>query len=148
PAGSQGCSGPDTCVSAVLAIGTPALWWAGVIALIAAAILWVGARDWRFSIPVVGVLAAWLPWFAYDTRPVFYFYAIAVVPFTVMAVALCLGRLISDARAGDRRMIGGVLAGAFITLVAANFAWFYPILSGEPITHAQWLARMWFRSWI
>ncbi|MDN5763494.1 MAG: phospholipid carrier-dependent glycosyltransferase [Microlunatus sp.] len=148
PAASQGCSGPDTCVSAVLAIGTPALWWAGVIALIAAAILWVGARDWRFSIPVVGVLAAWLPWFAYDTRPVFYFYAIAVVPFTVMAVALCLGRLISDARAGDRRMIGGVLAGAFITLVAANFAWFYPILSGEPITHAQWLARMWFRSWI
>ena len=147
-AGTNGCSGPDTCVSAVLAIGTPALWWAGVIALIAAVILWVGARDWRFGIPVVGVLSVWLPWFSYDTRPVFYFYAIALVPFTAMAVALCLGRLIGDARAGDRRMLGGVLAGAFVALVAANFAWLYPILSGEPITYAQWRARMWFRSWI
>ncbi len=148
PAGTGGCSGPDSCVSAVLAIGTPALWWGGVIALVAAVILWVGARDWRFGIPVVGVLSVWLPWFSYDTRPVFYFYAIALVPFTVMAVALCLGRLIGDARAGDRRMLGGVLAGAFVALVAANFAWLYPILSGEPITYAQWRARMWFRSWI
>ncbi len=146
--GTNGCSGPDTCVSAVLAIGTPALWWAGAIALIAAVILWVGARDWRFGIPVVGVLSVWLPWFSYDTRPVFYFYAIALVPFTAMAVALCLGRLIGDARGGDRRMLGGVLAGAFVALVAANFAWLYPILSGEPITYAQWRARMWFRSWI
>ena len=146
--GTNGCSGPDTCVSAVLAIGTPALWWAGAIALIAAVILWVGARDWRFGIPVVGVLSVWLPWFSYDTRPVFYFYAIALVPFTAMAVALCLGRLIGDARSGDRRMLGGVLAGAFVALVAANFAWLYPILSGEPITYAQWRARMWFRSWI
>jgi dolichyl-phosphate-mannose--protein O-mannosyl transferase len=145
--GTDGCTA-DKCVSAVLAIGTPALWWAGVIALVAAVILWVGARDWRFGIPVVGVLSVWLPWFSYDTRPVFYFYAIALLPFTVMAVALCLGRLIGDARAGDRRMLGAILAGAFVALVAANFAWLYPILSGESITYAQWRARMWFRSWI
>jgi dolichyl-phosphate-mannose-protein mannosyltransferase len=145
--GTDGCIA-EKCVSAVLAIGTPVLWWAGVIALVAAAILWIGARDWRFGIPVVGVLSVWLPWFSYDTRPVFYFYAIALVPFTVMAVALCLGRLIGDARAGDRRMLGGILAGAFVALVAADFAWLYPILSGQAITYEQWRARMWFRSWI
>jgi dolichyl-phosphate-mannose-protein mannosyltransferase len=145
--GTDGCTA-EKCVSAVLAIGTPVLWWAGVIALVAAAILWIGARDWRFGIPVVGVLSVWLPWFSYDTRPVFYFYAIALVPFTVMAVALCLGRLIGDARAGDRRMLGGILAGAFVALVAADFAWLYPILSGQAITYEQWRARMWFRSWI
>ena len=39
-----------------------------------------------------------------------------------MAIALCLGRLIGDARAGDRRMLGGIVAGAFVALVAANFA--------------------------
>ena len=148
PAGTDGCTTGDKCVGAVLAIGTPVLWWAGVAALVAAVILWVGARDWRFGIPVVGVLSVWLPWFSYDTRPVFYFYAIALVPFTVMAVALCLGKVIGDARAGDRRMAGGILAGAFVALVAANFAWLYPILSGQPITYAQWQARMWFRSWI
>ena len=52
PAGAGSCSGADTCVSSVLAIGTPALWWGGVIALVAAVILWVGVRDWRFGIPV------------------------------------------------------------------------------------------------
>ncbi|HEU5487010.1 MAG TPA: dolichyl-phosphate-mannose--protein mannosyltransferase, partial [Microlunatus sp.] len=148
PAGTDGCAGPEKCVSAVLAIGTPVLWWAGVLALVAAAIMWIGARDWRFGVPVVGVLSVWLPWFSYDTRPVFYFYAIALIPFTVMAVAMCLGRLVGDARSGDRRMLGGILVGAFVALVAADFAWLYPILSGESITYGQWRARMWFRSWI
>jgi dolichyl-phosphate-mannose-protein mannosyltransferase len=45
-------------------------------------------------------------------------------------------------------MLGGILAGAFVALVAANFAWLYPILSGQAITYEQWRARMWFRSWI
>jgi dolichyl-phosphate-mannose-protein mannosyltransferase len=66
----------------------------------------------------------------------------------VMAVALCLGRLLGDARAGERRMIGAVVAGAFVALVAANFAYIYPILTDEVLPHPQWLARMWFKTWI
>ena len=53
--GTDGCLGPDNCLRVISGIGTPALWWAAVFALVAAAILWVGARDWRFGIPVVGV---------------------------------------------------------------------------------------------
>ena len=86
--GTDGCIGPDNCIRVISGIGTPALWWVAVFALIAAAILWVGGRDWRFGIPVVGVLAGWLPWFSYDDRPLFFFYAITIIPFSVMAVAL------------------------------------------------------------
>ena len=129
-------------------IGTPALWWAAVFALVAAAILWVGARDWRFGIPVVGVLSGWLPWFAHDDRPLFFFYAIAFVPFSAMAVALCLGRILGPARASDRRMAGGILVGAYVALVAANFAYLYPILTDELLPYPDWLSRMWFKSWI
>ncbi len=146
--GTAGCTGADNCISVVLAIGTPALWWGGVIALIAAAILWIGARDWRFGIPVVGVLSVWLPWFSYSDRPIFYFYAIAIVPFTVMAITLCLGKLIGDARTGDRRMIGTIVAGSFVALVGANFAYLYPILADQVLPYPEWRARMWFRSWI
>jgi dolichyl-phosphate-mannose-protein mannosyltransferase len=146
--GTAGCTGPDNCISVVLAIGTPVLWWGGVIALLAAAILWIGARDWRFGIPVVGALSAWLPWFSYSDRPIFYFYAIAILPFTVMAIALCLGRLIGDARSGDRRMLGAIVAGVFVALVGANFAYFYPILADQVIPYPDWRARMWFKSWI
>ena len=146
--GMDGCLGPDNCIRVISGIGTPALWWVAIFALVAALIIWVGGRDWRFGIPVVGVLSAWLPWFQYDSRPLFYFYAIAIIPFSVMAVALCAGRLLGDAESGDRRMIGAIAVGVFVALVAANFAFLYPILTDELLTRPQWLSRMWFRSWI
>jgi dolichyl-phosphate-mannose--protein O-mannosyl transferase len=146
--GTDGCLGPDDCLRVISGIGTPALWWAAVAALLAAAIFWIGACDWRFGIPVVGVLAGWLPWFAYEDRPLFYFYSIAFLPLSVMAVALCLGRILGDARAGDRRMVGGIIAGAYVALVAANFAYLYPILTDELLPYPSWLSRMWFKTWI
>ncbi len=118
-----------------------------VFALVAAAIFGSARRDWRFGIPVVGVLSAWLPWFQYTDRPLFFFYAIAIIPFSVMAVALCLGLLIGQA-GGDRRMLGGDGAGVFVALVGANFAYIYPILTDAVLPHPSWLSRMWFKSWI
>ena len=146
--GTDGCVGPDNCIRVISGVGTPALWWVAVFALVAAAILWVGGRDWRFGIPVVGVLSSWLPWFAFQTRPLFFFYAISIIPFSVMAIALCAGRILGDARAGDRRMVGAIIIGAFVALVAANFAYIYPILSDELLPYPKWLSRMWFRTWI
>jgi dolichyl-phosphate-mannose-protein mannosyltransferase len=35
----------------------------------------------------------------------------------------------------------------YVALVAATFVFFYPVLTGRPLTHAQWLLRMWFPSW-
>lgn len=146
--GFDGCVGPEDCLRVISGMGTPSLWWGAVACLVAAVVLWVGAADWRFGIPVVGVLAAWLPWFQYTDRPQFFFYAITIVPFSAMAVALCLGRIIGTPHDGDRRMIGAVVAGAYVALVGANFAFLYPTLTDEVLPHSQWLARMWFRTWI
>jgi dolichyl-phosphate-mannose-protein mannosyltransferase len=146
--GTDGCLGPDNCIRVISGVGTPALWWVAIFALVAAAILWVGGRDWRFGIPVVGVLSSWLPWFVFDSRPLFFFYAIAIIPFSVMAVALCAGWILGDAQAGDRRMVAAIVIGAFVALVAANFAYLYPILTDELLAYPKWLSRMWFRSWI
>ena len=146
--GTDGCTGPENCIRVISGIGTPALWWVAVFALVAALLLWVGGRDWRFGIPVVGVLSAWLPWFQYDSRPLFFFYAILLLPFSVMAVALVAGRVLGDARAGDRRMLGGIVVGVFLALVAANFAYLYPILTDQLLPYPSWLSRMWFKSWI
>ena len=152
--GTDGCLGPDNCIRVISGIGTPVLWWGAVLALVAAVLFWVGGRDWRFGIPVVGVLSAWLPWFSYDSRPLFFFYAIVIIPFSVMAVSLCLGRIIGprpsarDPASADRRMVGAIVAGTFVALVAANFAYLYPILTDELLPYPSWLSRMWFRSWI
>ena len=37
---------------------------------------------------------------------------------------------------------------AFVALVAANFAYIYPILTDQLLPYQSWLSRMWFRTWI
>lgn len=149
--GEQGCEAAEgkVCYRQVLLIGTPLLWWGGCLALIAAGAIWLGRRDWRFGVPVAGALSTWLPWLLYDDRPIFFFYAIACLPFLVLALALVLGTLMGGARAPTgRRTFGVIVAGSFVVLVLLNFAYFYPILSYDLITRDGWLDRMWFARWI
>ncbi|MGH3500036.1 MAG: dolichyl-phosphate-mannose--protein mannosyltransferase [Nocardioidaceae bacterium] len=143
------CPDGKSCVKQILAIGTPALWWGGVLALIVGLGYWLSRRDWRFGLPMIGVLAGWLPWFRYDERPIFYYYAITIIPFTVIATTLVLGKILGRADASPRRrMVGVVACGAFVFLVAANFAYFYPILTDGLLTNGQWQNRMWLTHWI
>ena len=139
----------DTCLRQVLLLGTPVLWWGGALALVAALILWIGARDWRYGVAVVGALSTWLPWLQYADRPIFSYYAISMIPFTVLAIVLCMGRLMGTAKVSSpQRTVGVVVSGAFFLLVLANFAWFWPIYTNELLTHGQWLSRIWFTRWI
>ncbi|TCN35286.1 protein-O-mannosyltransferase-like protein [Kribbella orskensis] len=153
--GTPGCNTTDgtKCLSVISALGTPLLWWGGALALIAALVLWIGQRDWRFGVPIVGYLTCWVPWFAFDDRPIFFFYAVTMIPFTVMALALALGKILGPARVAmqpstPRRLIGSAVVGAFVVLVVLNFAYIWPILTDEVLPHPAWLSRMWFKSWI
>ncbi|MGA8847865.1 MAG: phospholipid carrier-dependent glycosyltransferase [Nocardioides sp.] len=149
--GEQGCTAAEgsVCYRQVLLIGTPLLWWGACAALIAAGVLWAGTRDWRYGVAIVGVLSTWLPWLLYDERPIFLFYAVACLPFMILAIALVMGKLIGPSRRpSPRRTIGVVVSGAFFVLVLLNFAYFYPILSYEVIPRTSWLNRMWFDRWI
>ena len=91
--GEQGCDAPagSDCLRQVLLLGTPVIWWAGIVAILFAVAMWVGARDWRFGVVVVGVASTWLPWLRYDDRPIFFFYAIATLPFLVLGLTLAWG---------------------------------------------------------
>ena len=95
------------------------------------------------------MLSAWLPWLAYDDRPIFLFYAVMMLPFMVVAVALVCGKLVGRSRAPtSRRTAGVVVAGSFLVLVLLNFAWFWPIYTNQLLTHSEWLDRIWFERWI
>ncbi|UDY24125.1 dolichyl-phosphate-mannose--protein mannosyltransferase [Nocardioides sp. Kera G14] len=144
------CTAPQgsDCLRQVLLLGTPVLWWGGVLALVFACVMWILKRDWRFGVAVVGVASTWLPWFQYDDRPIFSYYAIVCLPFTVVALALTLGTIIGPATVGRRRTVGTAIAGIFTILVVANFAWFWPIYTNALLTHSQWLDRIWFSRWI
>ena len=149
--GTRGCTAPagSDCLRQVLLIGTPMIWWTGIIAVLFAAAMWIGARDWRYGVAVVGVASTWLPWLLYDDRPIFLFYAVLTLPFVVLALTLAIGRLIGSSREpSTRRAVGVVVAGSFLVLVLLNFAWFWPLFTHELMTHSAWLDRIWFARWI
>jgi dolichyl-phosphate-mannose--protein O-mannosyl transferase len=145
---SGGTCGAANCASEVLLLGTPILWWAMTPALAALAWLGIARRDWRAGAIWMGVAAGLLPWFWYalQGRTMFYFYALPAEPFLVLAVVFVLGAIMAPRRGGPpdsgRRLVGAIVAGAFVLLVAACFAWFYPIYVGQSIPYPEWQMRM------
>ena len=98
------------CAQEVLAIGTPAIWWASIPALLVCLVWWLLRRDWRAGAVLAGVAAGWLPWFWFawhDHRTEFFFYAVVFDPFLVIALTLCLGLIIGPARASIGRRAAG-----------------------------------------
>jgi dolichyl-phosphate-mannose-protein mannosyltransferase len=149
--GTRGCDAPadSDCLRQVLLIGTPTIWWGGILALLFAVVAWVGQRDWRFGVAVVGTASTWLPWLLYDDRPIFLFYMVVTLPFVVLALTLAMGRLIGpDREPTARRTFGVIVSGSFVVLTLLNFAWFWPIFTNGLLTHAEWLNRVWFSRWI
>jgi dolichyl-phosphate-mannose--protein O-mannosyl transferase len=145
----QGPCDADQCSQAITALGTPAIWWASVAALAVVAYLWLGRRDWRAGAILSGVAAGYLPWFFFQGRTVYSFYAVVFLPWLVLAITLCLGLLLGPADAPERRRRwGAAAAGGYVLLAVANFAWLLPVLSAQVIPYADWANRMWLRSWI
>ncbi|WP_431935661.1 dolichyl-phosphate-mannose--protein mannosyltransferase [Micromonospora sp. RP3T] len=153
----DGNCGAASCASEVLLLGTPLLWWSFLPALAATVWLGLARRDWRAGAILLSAAAGLLPWFwfALDGRTMFSFYAAPAVPFLVLAVVYVLGAIVtpapvtgtaappSEEQTNDRRLVGGIIAGAYVLLVALCFGYFYPIFVGKLLPYADWSARMW-----
>jgi dolichyl-phosphate-mannose-protein mannosyltransferase len=148
--GNEGCPPlADNQHQQVLALGTPPLWWFATLALIWCAWRWLARRDWRAGAILCGMVAAWGFWLNYQHRTIFTFYAVAFVPFMVMAAAYLLGVIVGRSDALQyRRVWGAVVAGAITVYILVMFIYFYPIYSAQTITWNQWIDRMWWPSWI
>jgi len=92
-----------------------------------------------------GLAAGYLPWFLFQKRTVFAFYAIVFEPFLIFALVYC-AKYLMESRV--RKEISQALITVAIVLIALNFIYFYPIFTGEVITYDAWYARMWLPSWI
>ncbi|MFR0355312.1 dolichyl-phosphate-mannose--protein mannosyltransferase [Streptomyces sediminimaris] len=147
--GHDGCHAAAGCSQEILGLGTPLLWWAACAALLYLLFRWALRRDWRAGAVLCGVGAGYLPWFEYQDRTIFSFYAVVFVPFLCLAVAMMVGALLGPPGAGERRrLIGTVGAGALVLLIAWNFIYFFPLYTGRTIPYSDWHARMWLDTWI
>jgi dolichyl-phosphate-mannose-protein mannosyltransferase len=147
--------GADSCSQEVLALGTPLLWWSGAIAIAIVFGFWVRSLiqrnfDPAVTIIVSGIAAGYLPWFFFQERTVFSFYAIVFQPFLILALVYCARLfLTAQRRKSDRAYRIGefVLLGVFLAM-ALNFIYFLPLYLGQVTTYEAWHAHMWFASWI
>jgi dolichyl-phosphate-mannose-protein mannosyltransferase len=140
-----GCVG-TTWSQEVLALGTPAIWWGSILALLFCLGWWLLHRDWRAGAVLLGVLAGWGPWFPLVTRTKFYYYALEFEPFLILSITLCLGLILGPATASvRRRSIGAGIVGAYVLCVLLMFWYFYPILGAKLILYPDWLSHMWYR---
>lgn len=147
-AGRYGCA-VASCSREVLAIGTPALWWAMVPACFGLAARWVSRRDWRASALLAMTAVSVLAWVPADLegRTMFLFYALPSIPFLCLGLALLAGWAIGPPGA-RRRVVASAATGVYASLVLVNFVYLYPVLAAVTIPYGDWYDRMWFRSWI
>lgn len=149
--GTEGCTAApaDKCAQEVLAIGTPLLWWAACFAILYVLWRWFFRRDWRAGAIACAIAAGWVPWFFYQERTIFLFYAVVFVPFLCLAVSMMIGAMLGPAGSDERRRtIGAVGAGVLVLLIVWNFIYFWPIFTGQTIPVGEWQDRMWFDTWV
>ena len=147
--------GADTCSQEVLALGTPLLWWAGTIAVAVVLGFWVRSILTRkfepaVTIIAVGIFAGYFPWFFFQQRTVFTFYAIVFEPFVILALVYCAKLFLTAQRGKSDRayLLGQLSILGIVALIALNFIYFLPLYLGQVITYEAWHAHMWFASWI
>ena len=142
--------GADNCAQEVLALGTPFLWWLGVIALAVVLGFWIRSLAQKrcepsLNIIVVGMTAGYLPWFFFQERTVFSFYAIIFQPFLILSIIYCAYvALLYFKNSRNTYIFIGVVGIA----IFSNFVYFLPLFTGDVITYDEWQARMWLPSWI
>lgn len=142
--------GADHCSQEVLALGTPALWWLATIAVAVVIGFWIKSFALKryepaLNVIVTGIAAGYLPWFFFQKRTMFSFYAIVFEPFLILAIVYCA--YIALLHFENKRNTY-LLLGALGLIILLNFIFFLPLYTGDVITYDSWQARMWLPSWV
>jgi dolichyl-phosphate-mannose--protein O-mannosyl transferase len=148
--GKFGCE-VESCSREVLAVGTPAIWFATIPLVLALLWMWLGRRDWRAGAILLPIAVSILPWIRDDlkNRTMFIFYALPAVPFMALGLALVCGWALGGPGASPkRRKYGAIAVGAYLAVVVINFVYLYPILAAQTLSYDEWRSRMLFPSWI
>ena len=108
--------------------------------------LWAGRRDWRAGAILAGVAAGYLPWFLYQERTIFSFYAVAFVPYLCLAIALCLGLVLGPCTASATRRQWARPSPVRTCCSSSRTSPTCPVISAQVLPYADWYSRMWWKS--
>ena len=140
---------PKHVVGEVLALPNPIVWVFGLLTVPLAGVLAWRERHKGMLIVVAAMFLHWLPWVG-SPRIDFQYNIFNNTTLLCLCTAYVLVRLWRWAAAQkdepNRRLGVGITTAAYLAACVLSFAYFYPILSGQPITYAQWQERMWLNS--
>ena len=134
---------PAEKISSIAAMGNPAVWWIGVLAVIAVAAIRKLRRERGIFFILVGLASQYLPWIVVPRKLVFIYHFFASVPFII------LGTIFMFAYCKERWRWTGTVMYIYLGVVLVLFGMFYPILSGAVVSKAYavtWLR--WFPTWV
>jgi dolichyl-phosphate-mannose-protein mannosyltransferase len=137
--------GAENCSQEILAMGTPVIWWFGLVALAITIGYFLSRREKVAGLILMGLLSNYLPWLLFPERTTFYFYAISFFPFLILAIIYSLKLYLEDENKRAKRTQSVNVA---LGLTALIFAYFAPVYLGIVLTYEDWFARMWLPSWI
>ena len=163
-------NGPNGCASAVTALGNPFIWWGAMAALLYLLYHYVRRGNRTEGLILLGVGAGYLPWLLYMQRTIFQFYAIAFLPFSILALVYVL-RSLWHRRPGAKTIENERLrfeisgeAGEFVpgqvttrwrkaiaiylVSVAGISLFFLDLWWGFTTPYWFWLIHMWLPGWI
>lgn len=145
--GENSCQLGTGCSSAITALGNPALSVLGVLALGYLVYRYMKNRERNIGLVLLGVGALYLPWLVFSERTVFHFYTVSFQPWLLIGAGFVIQKSYLKLKTINSKFAKLTLA-AFLTLVVALSAFFFPINSGIYLPFEQWQWRMWLPSWI
>nr|WP_279342537.1 phospholipid carrier-dependent glycosyltransferase [Geotalea sp. SG265] len=132
---------PPGRASTIASFGNPLIWWTGIPAVIAAAVIALRKRERGMTVITVGFIFQYLPW-VFVTRPAFIYHFFSAVPFMIFSQVYVMEQAMArwpKARYG----VVGYLAAAGVL-----FAVFYPVLSGMEVSGGYVAGLRWFKTWV
>jgi len=132
---------PMAQASGILGIGNPLIFW--LIPLIVAYHIWQWAarRSSASGLVLLGFFTQWLS-YALVGRLQFFHYFYNATPFVAMGLAMIVIRLWRWGSTGQW------IVTIYMALVVFMFFYWYPLLTGLPVTQQFYENHVWFRSWV
>lgn len=129
----------DTKTSKIYAIGNPAIFLAGVLAIFYLLYLFFKRRDFKNGLVLVLYSAFFLPW-AVSPRIMFIYHYLPAIPFLILGLSCVLAKFWA-------KEFGKIFVVCFLALVTLFFIYLYPHIASWPVSFSLDEQYYWFSSW-
>jgi dolichyl-phosphate-mannose--protein O-mannosyl transferase len=127
--------------SVIVAMGNPAIWWAGIAAVAAAVIISIKKKDRKMLVIFAAIFFQYAPWI-FVTRLTFIYHFFSVIPFVIICIVYLM-KYFLDKHSDNIYMIY-----VYLCLTMVLFAAFYPVLSGMEVGRHYIDSLKWLKTWV